>query len=337
MWNVVGHSKAVGLLKRAAESGRVSHAYLFVGPPQVGKMALALNFVQALSCSAAVRPCLICSSCTRIATARHPDVQVIGLTADERSRDGRLHKEIRIDQIRALQHTAALLPYEGRYRVFIVDGAERLSEEASNSLLKTLEEPPPHVLLILLTINDKLLLSTVLSRCQRVDLRPLPVALVEEALVERWQTERDEARCLACLSGGRLGWALSVRHDREVLQERRARLRSMAGLLGATRNERLALAAELANLHGRSREAVDEVLTLWSDWWRDFLLVKGGCPDRIADVEWSAEFAEMARDYTLGQVKGFIEQIQETRVRLGQNVNARLALDVLLLDMPASK
>ncbi|MDO8671478.1 MAG: DNA polymerase III subunit delta' C-terminal domain-containing protein [Dehalococcoidia bacterium] len=334
MWTVIGHAKEVGLLKRAAEGGRVSHAYLIVGPPQVGKMHLALNFAQALSCFAGDRPCQICSSCTRILANKHPDVQVIGLTADDKSRDGRLHKEIRIDQIRALQHSVALLPYEGRSKVFIIDGAERLSEEASNSLLKTLEEPPPHVVLILLAANDKLLLQTVLSRCQRIDLRPLPLAVVEDALVDRWQTDRVEARKLARLSEGRLGWALSLRHDGELVQQRETRFKAMTGLLKATKNERFAAAAELANLFGRSREALDEILTSWSGWWRDLLLVKGGCQDRIANIDWADELAAIAREFSLEQIVVFIRFIQETRVRLSQNVNARLALEILLLDMP---
>ncbi|MBI2865579.1 MAG: DNA polymerase III subunit delta' [Chloroflexi bacterium] len=335
MWTVVGHTKAVGLLDRAAKSGRVSHAYLLAGPPQVGKMPLALNFAQALSCYAEDRPCQTCPACARVLAGKHPDVQIIGLTADEKSREGRLHKEIRIDQIRAIQHMAALRPYEGRYKVFIVDGAERLSEEASNSLLKTLEEPPPHVILILLTVNDKLLLQTVLSRCLKVDLRPLPLATVEQALVERWQVERDEAKRLARLSGGRLGWALSVRLNGELLQQRAARIRSMVELLEATRNERLAAASDLATLYGRSRDAVDEVLALLSGWWRDLLLVKGGCSDRTANIDWADELAEVARQRTLEQITAFIDLIRETRVRLSQNVNARLALEVLLLDMPA--
>lgn len=334
MWNVIGHERAAGLLQRAVENERVSHAYLFAGPSQVGKMVLGLNFAQALNCRSEDRPCQTCSSCTRIAMGKHPDVQVIGLTVDEKSREGRLHKEIRIDQVRAMQHGAALLPYEGHYKVFIIDGAERLSEEASNSLLKTLEEPPPHVVLLLLTVNDKLLLATVLSRCQKVDLRPLPVAAVQEALMERWQVAGDEAKQLARLSGGRLGWALAAYRDKEMLRERRARLSAMVSLMEANRNERLAFAADLASAYSRSREPIEGILDLWLAWWRDLLLVKGGCLDRIANIDWADELPELSLRYSLEQMKGFIELVQETKLRLAQNVNPRLALDVLMLDMP---
>ncbi|TET38214.1 MAG: AAA family ATPase, partial [Dehalococcoidia bacterium] len=165
MWQVIGHEKAVALLERSMKGGKLSHAYLFVGPPHVGKMTLAMNLAQALNCRGEERPCGECPQCRRIARGVHADVQVIGL-------EGRM--EIGIDQIREMQHAASLKPFEGRNRVFIIDGADHLSHEAANCLLKTLEEPPPNDQLILLAANERLLLPTVLSRCQKLELGPLP-------------------------------------------------------------------------------------------------------------------------------------------------------------------
>ncbi len=206
MWQVVGQAKAVNLLQRSLENGRLAHAYLFVGPRHVGKMTLALNLAQALNCQEEERPCGSCRSCSRIALGHHPDVQVLGRnhSADAPK------KEIGIDQMREIQHAASLRPYEGSYRVFIIDGAEHLSEEAANSLLKTLEEPAADVVFLLLTTDEGLLPSTIVSRCQKIELPPIPTKTIEQALIEHWGATEERARGLARMCHGGLGWAISA-------------------------------------------------------------------------------------------------------------------------------
>jgi len=142
MWQVVGHEETVALLDRSLRNGRLAHAYLFVGPRHVGKMRLAIELAKALNCHHEERPCGVCTQCERIEGLKHADVQVIGV-------DGTT--EIGIDQMREMQHCASLKPFEGRHRVFIIDGVEHLSREAANCLLKTLEEPPADVQLVLLS------------------------------------------------------------------------------------------------------------------------------------------------------------------------------------------
>lgn len=151
MWKVVGQTRAVSLLQHSLERGLLAHAYLFVGPPHVGKMTLALNLAQALNCEAAAPPCGECAACQKIALVKHADVQVIGLVDGSNSVEARSRAEIGIDQIREIQHSSSLPPFEGRYKVFIIDGAELLSTEAANCLLKTLEEPVDRVMFILLS------------------------------------------------------------------------------------------------------------------------------------------------------------------------------------------
>ena len=149
MWSVIGQTRAVSLLQRSLERGSLAHAYLFVGPAHVGKMTLALNLAQALNCAAAEPPCGQCLSCQKIASAKHADVQIVGLNRDGDSDEPRPRAEISIDQIRQVQHSASLPPFEGRHKVFIIDGAELLSTEAANCLLKTLEEPVGKVIFLL--------------------------------------------------------------------------------------------------------------------------------------------------------------------------------------------
>lgn len=333
MWQVIGQTKAVTLLQHSLERGCLSHAYLFVGPPHVGKMTLAKNLAQAVNCKSEERPCGQCDSCRRIGTDKHADVSVIGLIPEEKA-EGRLKTEIGIDQIRGIQASASLPPFEGRQKVFIIDEAEHLSSEASNCLLKTLEEPPPQVLLILLTAKERVLFPTILSRCQRVELRPLPLATVEQNLMELEKVSASEARLLARLSGGCIGWALSAARDSKLLEEHSERLASLLNLSGASREEGLAQAAHWAAQFSKNRELVQEMLALWLGWWRDLLLVKGGNSEFITNVDQEATLFRQAEDYSLRQIEGFIHCLQAAIEQLEQNANPRLVLEVLMLSLP---
>jgi len=334
MWQVIGQSRAVSLLERSLEIEKLAHAYLFVGPHQVGKRTLALNLAQALNCEADVRPCGECDTCRKISSAKHVDVQIIGVNQNGDSGNDKPRVEIGIDQIRDMQHTASLPPFEGKCKVFIIDGAEHLSIEAANCLLKTLEEPVGRVVFILLAADDNLLPATVVSRCQRMELAPLPSGEVEEALVGRWGVEPQMARLLARLSHGRLGWALPAAFDSSLLQQRTEKLERVVEVIQADYDERFAYATQLATQFSQSREPVLELLDLWLDWWRDLLLVKVGCGDIITNVDLVATLDEMGQGYRLEQIRDFINNLQAAKEQLGQNASPRLVLEVLMLNIP---
>ena len=337
MWQVIGQTRVVTLLQRSLEEESLAHAYLLVGPPHVGKMTLALNLAQALNCQGTERPCGECASCQKIASANHADVQVIGLTQNVDSAEAKLRTEIGIDQIRQMQHSASLPPFEGKYKIFIIEGAEFLSTEAANCLLKTLEEPTGKVVFILLTTNDGLLPATVVSRCQRLELSPLAATEVETALNSRWGIEPQKAKLLARLSHGCLGWALSAASDDGLLQQRAEKIDRLLDIINADYEERFAYANQLAAQFTQNRGLVQEVLDLWLDWWRDLLLVKIGCSDIITNVDRLDKLTEIAEDYRLAQIKAFINSIQAAGEQLRQNANPRLVLEVLMLDMPGKE
>jgi DNA polymerase-3 subunit delta' len=300
-------------------------------------MTLALNLAQALNCEAAEPPCGECPSCQKIASASHADVQVIGLTQNGSSAEAKLRMEISIDQIRQMQHSASLPPFEGRYKTFIIEEAEFLSTEAANCLLKTLEEPVGNVIFILLTTNDRKLLPTVVSRCQRLELPPLTTPEVEAALDSHWSVEPEKARLLARLSHGCLGWAVSANLDDNLLQQRREKIDKLLEIVSSDYEERFAYAGQLAARFAQNRGTVQELLDFWVDWWRDLLLVKVGCGDIITNIDHLDTLARMAKGYRLSRIKSFINSIQAAGEQLRQNANPRLVLEVLMLDMPGKE
>lgn len=330
MWKIIGQGRAVSLLEQSVKAGTLAHAYLMAGPPHVGKMTLAVQLAQALNCEADEKPCLECDSCKKIASGAHADVQVIGLLQNEDDAEAKL---IHTEQIKDILHSANLPPFEGKHKVFIIDGAELLSTDAANRLLKTLEEPVEKVTFILLTTNDRLLLPTVVSRCQRLELTPLSISEGVRALAEKG-VEPERARLLAGLSHGCPGWAIAATEDGQVLQQRNEELERIIGVIGADCEERFDYAGRLAARFSQNRGAIYETLDRWLDYWRDLLLVKLGGEDMIVNADRRSELAGMAGNYNLTQIKDYIESIGRAAEQLRQNANARLALEVMMLDIP---
>jgi DNA polymerase-3 subunit delta' len=331
MWQIIGQAKAVSLLDRSLRAGKLAHAYLMVGPPHVGKMTLAVLLAQALNCEAGERPCLACTACRKIAAGTHSDVQVVGLAQTEEDAEAKL---IHTEQIKDILHAASLPPFEGKHKVFIIDGAELLSTDAANRLLKTLEEPEAKVTFILLTANDRLLLPTVVSRCQRLELTPLSIDDEAKELTEKHGIDRERARLLAGLSHGCPGWALSALTDGGTYQRRHEDVDKLVEVVKDGDEGRFEYAAQLAARFTQNRGAVYDVLDLWLDYWRDLMLVRLGANDMVTNIDRREELALMAAGYRPARLKEFIEGIGRAAGQLRQNVNPRLALEVLMLDIP---
>jgi len=297
-------------------------------------MTLALNLAQALNCEGTEPPCGECPSCQKIVSAKHADVQVIDLGHDGNSTDAENRMKISVEQIEQLQHSASLPPFEGKHKVFIIDGVESLSIGAANRLLKTLEEPEARVIFILLATNENLLPTTIVSRCQRVELAPVAIGEVEAALNSRWGIEPEKARLLARLSCGCLGWAVSAARDDGLLQQRAEWLDGMLDVIHADNEQRFAYVAQLVTRFSQNRELVQQKLDLWLDWWRDLLLVKVGCSDAVTNLDRLATLIEMAQSYSLAQIRAFIDGVRAAKEQLKLNANPQLVLEVLMLSVP---
>ena len=320
-------------LKRSLREGRLSHAYLLAGPRHVGKMTLAMDLARAVNCLAEESPCAECTQCRRIAERLHADVRVVGLDTDPAD-DGRSRVNISIDQVRQVQREASLRPYEGRYRVVIFDGAELLSEEAANSLLKTLEEPPEQVIFLLLASDAGALPPTVVSRCARLELRPLPLSLVARELERRRDLDPERAEEVARMSGGRLGWALRAIDEPDLLERRAVRLAAIEDAVRAGLQRRFSYAADLASTYGESRDMARQELELWLEWWRDVLVVREGVHEIVTNLSRMETLQAVAQALSSAEIVGALGDILETSEYLERNVSPRLALEELMLVLP---
>jgi DNA polymerase III subunit delta' len=339
---VIGHRRAVAVLERAIESDRLSHAYLFVGEPRIGKTTLALALARALNCTSEKRPCGVCRPCRLADANAHPDVQLIQAGGGEATRSSRHGSEksaprsISIDQVRALQHDAALAPVEGRRKIYIVVDAPAMLHDAANSLLKTLEEPPSLVTLILTATEPDALLPTIVSRCQLVRLSPVPTSDLATALAERLGATPERASLAASLAAGRPGWAISALGDESLLDERARRLNDLAILISGTRVERFVYAEKLAQEHTREPDRVAQTLDLWLGYWRDVRMAGLGCDELVVNRDRIDDIRARSRGLEPRQVDGALASVESAMIHLSQNVNVRLALDVMLLGLPAA-
>lgn len=326
MWNLACSERTLSILDTNLKSGRVPHAYLITGPQRIGKSTLALNIAQAVNCSSEQRPCGSCASCVKIAQGKHSDIAQVYVAKDK--------TEIGIDQIKDVQRSASLKPFEGKYRVIIINSADQLSNEAANRLLKTLEEPPEQVLFILTTSKLEDILQTILSRCALIEMEKPQTSSIAALLEKTHGQEHGRAEYLARISRGAVGWAVDCCSNDRLLAKREETLRDLLRLEKESWDERLAFAAELASGYSKNREDLYDTLSLWQSVWRDIIQIHSGDAGQIFNVDAETELKLSAPAYDPTSCVNAIKALEDTWLKLEQNANPRLALEVLMLSLP---
>lgn len=333
-WPVVGHQWAVELLhplvQPTGEGPR--HAYLFLGPPQIGKSTLARAFATALLCTdPSLRPCGQCRSCRLMEKGSHPDFWLIQ-PMDKNNAVDRSDGLLRAEAATGIVREALLRPVESQYKFVLIQDIHRANDTFANKLLKTLEEASAHVVLCLTAHDRSELLPTIVSRCQVLELRPLPLDLIADRLMADYPVEQKEAHLLARLSNGRLGWAIAQLAGEQNQQQRQEDLQLLWQLARTNRVERLAYAQSLSSK--RENERLFGLLALWTGWWRDVLLAQAGCLDACNNIDHLDEIQRDAAGFARADVLAFLRNLGKIEGYLHHTVNTALALDVLLLQLP---
>ena len=308
---------------------QVRQAYLFTGPPGLGRRSLALRFAQAINCPKPTQPgepCRPCRTCLQIERMQHADLDVV--RAEGGSRD------IKVDQIRALQHRLSLAPYESKHRIALLLDFQNANPSAQNALLKTLEEAPDKVILLLTSDTPEALLPTIASRCEVIRLRPLPVKAAAEYLAGTKKMDSGQALRLAHLAGGRIGYALRLQEKPGELEKSSDALHQLLELLPASRRVRFAYAEGLTRDYGKSRENLAQAMQVWLSLWRDVLLCASGSSAPLANLEVAAQVRSLAESVGMAAARQMVVSIEAGLEKLDANANPRLLAEVLLLDMP---
>lgn len=324
-WDLVGHEWAVDMLKKHIVHGTTRHAYLFVGPPGLGRRALALRFAQALNCeepSGPGIPCGECRNCKQIAAMQHPDLTVIQADAEGGT--------MKVDQIREARRLLTLKPYAANYRVALFLRFHEANDSAANALLKTLEEAPSYAVLILTADNPEQLLPTIVSRCEVLRLRPLQIEAVQKALEEKG-FESSQSKLIAHISGGRFGYARRLLESESLLAEREERLNDLQSLISASRVEKFSYADKLS----KDKDSMRRVILLWLSYWRDVMLRTAQAKSPLVNADRNLEIEDIAHRMDLSSARRIVHQLEGTLEKMEKNVNPRLLAEVLLLDLPS--
>ncbi len=327
--NVIGHNNPIKLLQRAMINDKVVHSYLFLGNEGIGKRWVALQFAKALNCLER-RPdeadaCDQCLSCKKIDDELHPDVLILNPEGP-----GQM---IKVDRVRQMQRDLAYKPYEGKRRVCILTAADRMAPEIPNTLLKTLEEPPLHTMIILLANSARQILPTILSRCQQIPFNPLPSPALTRWLVEQKGLQEEEARLLTTLSEGSPGKALKLKekiqqiHREDLLQE----------WLGRKSFSFEEIESRVASMPTDRQDLEDLILILEvaKTLLRDLVIMKvlrDG--SRLIHSDLLREIGPLATEQSLSSFMDRLESIHQTILAISPlrgNANTTLALEAMML------
>ena len=336
MRDVIGQRHLLERLGERAVRGDVAHAYELSGPRSIGKHTVAIRLAQTLSCTAEPRVsggCGTCAACRKIERGVHPDVAVVTREVDLDSRNDR--KNITIEQIRTMQQDLALRPLEGPRKVVIIDDAADLSEEAEIALLKTLEEPPAHAVLLLVTPTPARLLDTIRSRLQPLPLRLVPREEIEAALRPRFGA--DAAR-LAASAAGRPGIAIRVATDESERDGRAALEREFYRLVSSRLTDRFEWAVKLAESESDTQKRGRLIATRFVEWGelvRDAALVAVGAPERAMRPDRAAESSRLAAGTGARDLVELAQSFERWRRDvLETTVSARMLLELVALRIP---
>lgn len=337
-WPIIGHKKIIEFLQKSIINNKVNQSYFFVGQKNLGKKAVADEFIRSLLCEhgndGTTIPCRECSCCKKILASSHPDFYNVDIARDAES--GKANKDIKIEQIRELQGKLSHRTLLKSYKIALIDNADLLNTEAANSLLKTLEEPTPKTVLILIAQSENNLPSTIISRCQILKFFPVNYNLIFDHLIS-FGAPRLLAENLSKVASGRPGIAINFFQNSELYDEYKMNSQRFIDILAGSVSERLGVVAEVTSQKGsgftEQINILKNVLHVWSGVIRDLLLVKNSCSHLIRNIFVKVSIEALANKYTPDRLAGIANQIDDTARYLSLNINPKLVFENLVINI----
>lgn len=331
-WPVIGHEPIIEFLEKSIINKKLSHAYLFIGPEHVGKSLIAENFICSLQCEqlqdkSKKIPCGQCSACDQLRKRIHPDVYYINKDEEK--------KNISIEQIRELEHKLSMRSFLTTYKIAIINEADKMTIEAANSLLKTLEEPTPKTIIILIASKINLIPLTIISRCQVLKFNLVSNKKIFDHLMKMGKSKK-EAHDLANLCQGKPGLAVSYTQDSSLLEDYQENINNLLEIIKSSIREKFNIIDKIIpkkTTFSEMNESLISTMEAWSLLYRDLLLIKSQNSSSITNLFIKNKLFNLAKYYKLAQLKRLLKNFEEVKKLLSQNINPKILLENLVLNI----
>ncbi len=319
---IIGHESIIGHLQNAISAHKVSHAYILHGEEGMGKKLLASAFAKTLQCEeSGILACNRCKSCMQADSGNHPDI--IWVTHEKVS--------IGVDDIRLqVNGDIQIKPYNSPYKVYIIDSADKLTEQAQNALLKTMEEPPEYAVILLLVSNVNVILPTILSRCVQLNLKSVDKAAIKEFLMIQHHIPDYKAEMAATFSGGNVGKAIKYASSEDFEKMKGDVLHILKYIDEMELHEVISGLKTLT----ANKNSIEDYIDLMTLWYRDVVMYKATMdPDLLLYREEFSYIKNQANIRSYEGVEKIIYAMEKAKIRLKANVNFDIAIELMLLTL----
>ncbi|SHH76748.1 DNA polymerase III subunit delta' [Sporanaerobacter acetigenes] len=318
--DIVGHEKIIQSLKRAIENDKISHSYLFQGPEAIGKKKVAYEFAKTLLCKRrGLEPCNECSSCIKFDSSNHPDFYLV--EAEKNT--------IKKSQIEEAIKSMMLKPLEGNRKIYIIDDSFKLRKEAQNAFLKTLEEPPSYVNIILISTSSENILPTILSRCEVINFIPVEKEKIVKVLIEKYGKKTEEAEFISSFSRGSIGRAIELCRNEEFFNLREKTIETIDEIV---KGDRLKVFSDISFFEA-NKNSIDEILDIILYWFRDLFIYKEtNSTDLIINRD-KMEILSSQKFLSKDKINDIMEYIMVTKRNIDLRLNYQLSIETMLLKM----
>lgn len=318
--DIIGHEKIIEMLKTTLKNKTISHSYLFEGEEGLGKRTVATVFAKTLLCKEGkLEPCNICSSCIKFDTGNHPDFFLIEPEKDL----------IKKEEIETLIKNITRAPFESERKIFIIDESDKMNPQGKNALLKTLEEPPSYVNIILISANINHLLPTILSRVQRIKFYPIESSKITKYLVEKYHKSEEEAKFIADFTKGSVGESIKLSASQDFFEKRKIIINIIDSLIKGDKTK----VFSSIGFFNENKDHIEEILDIFLYWFRDLIIYKEIGESELIINRDKFQYLSEQSFMKYNKIHDIINKIQETKADIRRNVNYQLSIETMLLNI----